>query len=49
MTGSDVRPIPVAAKVAPTGSCGTQAASAARVPGMPPGTPVTKSQCTLPP
>src|SRR3954463_115010 len=49
ITGSDVRPTPVAAKVAPGGSSGRQAASACVVPGMPPGTPMTRSTCTWPP
>src|SRR3954451_21042985 len=49
MTGRDVRPMPVAAKVAPSGRNGRQAVSACAVPGMPPGTPITRSTWTWPP
>ena len=35
--------------VAPGGSAATAAASVATSPGMPPGTPMTRSQCTWPP
>ncbi len=35
--------------VTSAGSIATPATSAAVVPGMPPGTPVTKSTCTRPP
>ena len=48
-TGSVVRPIPVADHVAPAASAATAATSAATVPGMPPGTPITRSQWTWPP
>ncbi len=49
ITGSVVRPMPVADQEAPSGSASTAATSAAAVPGMPPGTPITRSQCTCPP
>src|SRR5215218_2341390 len=49
ITGSDVRPTPVAANVAPGGSIGRHEVSACAVPGMPPGTPITRSTCTWPP
>ena len=49
-TASVVRPMPVAPQdVVSGGSAATPATSASAVPGMPPGTPITKSQCTLPP
>ena len=46
MTGSEVRPIPVADQVAPAGSAATARISVAALPGMPPGTPITRSQWT---
>ena len=49
-TGRVLRPMPVADQlVTSSGSSATPATSAGAVPGMPPGTPITKSQCTLPP
>jgi len=51
-TGTAVRPIPVAENVVPSGRsriAPTQATSASVVPGIPPGTPMTRSQCTWPP
>ena len=48
-TGSDVRPMPVADQEHPAGSAATAATSASAVPGMPPGTPMTRSQWTWPP
>src|SRR5262252_5903423 len=49
MTGSVVRPIPVADQVAPSGSAETAWVSVAASPGIPPGTPMTRSQWTWPP
>src|SRR5215207_10940683 len=49
MTGRAVRPTPVAENVAPSGSACTAATSACVVPGIPPGTPITRSQWTCPP
>ena len=44
------RPMPVADHdVTASGRAATPATRAAAVPGMPPGTPITKSTCTLPP
>src|SRR5262249_52636978 len=51
-TGSVVRPIPVAENVVPSGRSRTapaHATSAAVVPGIPPGTPMTKSTWMCPP
>src|ERR1035441_3526266 len=41
--------MPAADQVAPAGSAATAAVSVATSPGMPPGTPITRSQCTWPP
>ena len=41
--------MPVADQVAPAGSAETACTSVAASPGMPPGTPITRSQCTCPP
>ena len=50
MTGRVERPMPVAdQEVTSVGRAATPATSAAEVPGMPPGTPITKSTWTLPP
>ena len=52
MTGMVLRPMPVAEKVVPSGrsrSICSAATSVAVVPGIPPGTPITKSTCTCPP
>src|SRR4051794_21837748 len=49
ITGIDVRPTPVAANVAPSGRNGRHAVSACAVPGIPPGTPMTRSTWTWPP
>src|SRR4051812_32601750 len=49
ITGIVVRPTPVAENVAPAGSAATHVTSACVVPGIPPGTPITRSQCTCPP
>src|SRR5579862_1881439 len=49
ITGSVVRPIPVADQVAPAGRAATAAVSVATSPGIPPGTPITRSQWTWPP
>src|SRR5690606_30760923 len=46
ITGRVVRPMPVADQVAPSGSASTAATSVRASPGMPPGTPITRSQWT---
>ena len=49
-TGRVERPIPVADQlVTSAGMAETDATRASAVPFMPPGTPITRSQCTLPP
>ncbi|OLE27304.1 MAG: hypothetical protein AUG44_10525 [Actinobacteria bacterium 13_1_20CM_3_71_11] len=48
-TGMVARPMPVAENVAPSGRSRRHATSASGVPGMPPGTPMTRSTCTWPP
>ncbi len=47
-----LRPMPVAENVVPSGrsrNAWRHATSASVVPGIPPGTPITKSTCTCPP